>query len=138
MEDFFNTIYGWTRTCYSEELDDYLYETVHGYLHNGIIMLISTIVFFVLFYYVFKPVRRQNFWWFMYFVFDAIVVIGFAIYYTLTPLVNNEIASEKEWSKLDCFFFGFTDILWAFVVYIILALLFKWWSPCKYVPFRLF
>ena len=96
MEDLFNTLYGWTRSSYSEELDDYLYEVVPGYLHNGLVMVIATIIFFVFFYYIFKPVRRQIFWWFMYYVFDAILVFGFAIYYTMTPLVNNEIASENE------------------------------------------
>jgi hypothetical protein len=134
MESLFNTIYGWT-IWYSQELDNYLYEAVQGYLHNGLVMVITSFVICMLFYYVFKPVRRQIFWWFMYFAIDAIINFLFAIYYTMTPLVNNEISSEDSWTNLDCIFFGISDILWAFIAFAIFSLLFKWWSPCKYVPF---
>lgn len=138
MEDFFSSMYYWTNSFYSTELDDYLYETVPGYLHNGLVLVISTFIFFMVFYYIFKPVRKQTFWWFMFFAFDAVINFIYALYYTMSPLINNEIDSSKCWTNLDCIFFGVSDIIWAFVAYLLFSLFFKWWSPCKYVPFQIF
>lgn len=138
MEDFFCTMYSWTNGMYSYELDNYLYETVPGYLHTGLVMIISSIVTCAIYYYVYKPVRRQLLWWFLFFFFDAVINFIFSLYYTLTPLVNNAIDSNNEWTNLDCIFYGFSDIIWAFLAYLFFSLVIKKWSPCKYIPFQIF
>ena len=38
MDTFFNTVYYYLRSLYSQELDNYLYSTIPGYLHLGIIL----------------------------------------------------------------------------------------------------
>jgi hypothetical protein len=138
MEDFFNTIYYWTNSLYSQELDNYLYENVAGYLHIGFVMVVISFLVSAIFYYMLKPVRHQIAWWFGFFGINALVNFIFALYYTWTPLINNEISSSEEWSYLDGIFMGISDIMWAFCFYVIAALILKWKSPCKYVPFRKF
>lgn len=138
MEDFFNTIYYWTNGLYSQELDNYLYDTVAGYLHIGLVMVVISFLVSAVYYYMFKPVRRQIAWWFVFCGISALVNFLFTLYYTMTPLINNDIDSSNEWSYLDCVFMGVSDIIWTLVFYVVAALFLKWGSPCKYVPFRKF
>ncbi len=138
MEYFFDTIYDWTAGFYGNNLDNYLYDTVKGYLHVGLAMVVITFVSSALFYYVLKPVRRQTAWWFGVYCICAVINFLVAFGYTMTPLVNHAIEKENEWSCLDCMGFGIANVLWAFVFYVIAALILKWWSIDKYVPFRIF
>lgn len=138
MESFFSTIYYYTNNFYGVELDNYLYETVSGYLHNGIALLAFSVISCALYYYVKAPVIRQMLWWFIFAGINALANFIFGLWYTMTPLINNEIDVASEWLYLDCFSFGFTNILWSFVFYVLVSLLIKWWSPAKYIPFRKF
>ena len=138
MEDFFCTIYYYTNGFYSVELDSYLYESVPGYLHVGLFMFLCSLVTSALFYYVFAPVQKQTMWWFIYAGINAIINLGFALWYTMTPLINNEIDAEQEWMYLDCTMFGITNIIWSFIVFVVVALIIKWGSIAKYVPFQKF
>ena len=138
MNDFLDTIYYYTNGFYSQELDNYLYKTMPGYLHVGLVMLVTTCIASVLFYYLIKPIRRQNIIWFITAGVNAIVNFLFALWYTMTPLINNEIDASEEWSYLDCTFFSITNVIWSFIFFVACALLIKWWSPAKYVPFRKF
>lgn len=138
MNGFFDTIYYYTNGFYSQELDNYLYKTMPGYLHVGLVMLVTTCIASVLFYYLFKPIRHQNTLWFITAGVNAIVNCIFALWYTMTPLINNEIDTSEEWSYLDCSFFSITNVIWSFIFFVAYALLIKWWSPSKYVPFRKF
>jgi len=138
MEEFFNTIYYYTNNFYGVELDNYLYATVPGYLHNGIAMLFFSIITCAALYYWKAPVRRQLLWWFSFVGINAALTFIFGLWYTMTPLINNEIEAAEEWSYLDCIAFSFTSILWSIVFFVAISLLIKWWSPAKYVPFRKF
>lgn len=138
MEEFFNTIYYYTNNFYCVEMDNYLYETVPGYLHNGIAMLVFSIITCVAFYYLKAPVRKQMLWWLCFVGINAALIFIFGLWYTMTPLINNEIEAASEWSYLDCFSFSFTSILWSVVFFVAISLLIKWWSPATYVPFRKF
>lgn len=138
MNDLFDTIYYYTNNFYSIELDNYMYATVPGYLHVGMVMVITTCLACVFYYYIFKPIRKQNPWWFMTAIVNALINLGYALWYTLTPLINNEIEPSQEWTNLDCIFFGVTNILWSFAFFVLFSLLIKWWSPSKYAPFRKF
>ena len=138
MEDFFCTIYYYTNGFYSAELDDYLYSTVPGYLHIGLVMLIATVLICGFYYYLYKPVRNQTKWWFFYVLINAVVNFCFSMWYTMTPLINNEIDPQLEWTYLDCPFMSVTNVIWASVMFLVCSLVIKWWSPCKYVPFQKF
>lgn len=135
MKEFFNTIYYYTNSMYDQNLDNYLYQTVPGYLHIGLAMVIVTFIASVLFYYLFKPIQKQIPRWFLAFGCAAIINFFIAIWYTATPLINNEVDSNVAWSGLDCFSLGIVNIAWTFAFFVVAALIFKWWSPCKYVPF---
>lgn len=137
MEDFFNTIYFWTNELYSLELDNYLYETP-GYIRIGLVTVILSFLFSAIYYYLYKPVKKQTIWWFGFFGFSALINFIYTLWYTMTPLINNEIESVKRWSYLDCIFMGVADIIWSFTFYILAALILKWWSPAKYFPFQKF
>lgn len=138
IENFFCTIYYYTNSFYSQELDNYLYGTVPGYLHIGLIMLMASVIICAIYYYLFKPVRNQVKWWFGYAFINALVNFAFAMWYTMTPLLSNQINPQDEWTPLDCTFMSITNILWCFVMFILTSLLIKWWSPAKYVPFQVF
>lgn len=138
MEQFFNTLYYYTNNFYCIELDNYLYEKVPGYLHNGIVLLILSIIFCIAYYYVKAPVKKQMLWWFIFAGFNAISNFFFGLWYTMTPLINNEIEISEEWSYFDCFVFGLVSSVFSFVFFVIISLLIKWWSPAKFIPFRKF
>lgn len=138
MEQFFTTFYYWTNFLYSLELDNFLYQTKPGYVHVGLVMIIVTALASVFFYYLFKPVRRQNFWWFVTAGVAAAINFLFAIWYTVTPLINNEIDPNDEWTILDSVFFSVSNAFWSFVFFVVVALIIKWKSTCKYVPFGKF
>ena len=104
MEDFFSTLYYYTNGLYSAELDTYLYETIPGYLHLGLLC----------------------------------VAVSFVISALKTPLINNEIAPELEWSSLDCFGLCIANVIWSLVFYLVAALILKWKSVAKYIPFKKF
>lgn len=138
MNDIFNSIYYYTNDFYDTLLDDYLYETVAGYLHVGLMMLCCSFVVCAIFYYILAPVRRQMMWWFVYAGINAVINFLFAIWYTYTPLINNEIDGDKEWSYLDATMFGVTNIIWSFIIFVVASLIIKWGSTAKYVPFKKF
>ena len=138
MEEFFDTLYYYTSNLYGKELDNYLYDTVPGYLHVGLVMLISSVIICALFYYMLKPVRHQLVTWLGRVGLDAFINLLVALWYTNTPLINNEIDESESWSILDTFGFGFANIIWACVTCVVISLLIKWWSPAKYVPFKKF
>lgn len=138
MEDFFNSIYYYTNGFYGVELDTYLFETVPGYLHAGLFMAICSLTVCAVYYYLLAPVRKQTFWWFIYAVVNAAMNLAFALWYTMTPLINNEVGPNEEWSYLDCTMFAVTDVLWSFAFFVLWSLIIKWKSPAKYIPFQKF
>ena len=138
MEEFFSTIYYYTTGFYDQLLDTYLYETIPGYLHVGMFLLVSSVIVCALFYYLHAPVRKQTLWWFVYAGINIILNIGVALWYTMTPLINNELDSSEEWTYLDCWGFCIANSLWAFIFFEVISLLIKWWSIAKYLPFQKF
>lgn len=138
MKDFFDTIYYYTNGFYSELLDTYLYETVPGYLHIGIFLVVFSLIICVIFYYGLAPVRKQTLLWFVYVGINVLLNIGVSLYYTMTPLINNEIDVEAEWNYLDCFGFCLANSIWAIVFFVVISLIIKWGSVAKYVPFQKF
>ena len=138
MEDFFNTVYYYTNYFYGVELDNYLYETIPGYVQVGLIMAILSLLTAIVFYYVVKPVRRQMATWIICVAINAFLNFLVAMWYTNTPLINNEIDESEIWTVLDTFGFGVSNVIWSFVFLLAFSLLIKWWSPSKYVPFKKF
>jgi len=138
MEDFFDTIYYLTNGLYDVLLDTYLYETIPGYLHVGLILLVSTVCICAMFYHLLAPVRKQTMWWFLFAGFNAVVNAFVALFYSMTPLINNEIDIASSWTYLDCFGFSVANVIWSFVFFVLASLLIKWGSIASYVPFQKF
>ena len=138
MDTFFNSVYYYLRSLYSIELDNYLYATIPGYLHLGIILTISTFIVCAVFYYMLAPVRNQTKWWFVYAGINIAINICAGLYYTVTPLINNQIDPSDEWSSLDCFGLCLANMILSFVFFVIASLIIKWGSIAKYVPFKKF
>lgn len=135
MEIFFATIYYYTSFLYSVELDNYLYKTVPGYYHVGLAMVMISLVVTFFFYYLLKPVRRQWLTWFGCVCLNAFLNFAFALYYTNSPLINNEVDPSESWAFLDTVGFGVANVLWGIVAFLLFSLIIKWWSPAKYIPF---
>lgn len=138
MEEFFDTIYLYTSGLYGQELDNYMYETVPGYLHVGLTMFFLSLLVCIFFYYILKPVRHQYAIWFGCLGANAILNLGVALWYTNTPLLNNEIDDADCWTILDTFGFGVANIAWSIVALFLFALIIKWWSPAKFIPYKKF
>lgn len=138
MDTLFSTIYFYTNGLYGQELDNYLYDTVPGYIHVGLAMVVLSVITTILFYYMLKPVRHQMSIWFGCLSLNAILNMAVALWYTNTPLINNEIDESEAWTILDTFGFGIANIIWSVIFVFVFSLLFKWWSPAKYIPFRKF
>jgi ABC-type Fe3+-siderophore transport system permease subunit len=119
---------------YGLELDNYMYES-GGYAVSGMMAMIFAIATCFFFYYIFKPMTNQKFKWGMVLLVNVVLDLFYALYHTMTPLVNNEIDPSQEWSYLDCFMFGITDALLGAVFFIIFCFIIKWKSTVKYVPF---
>ncbi len=134
MDEFFNNLYGITCFFYGRNLDDYLIDETPGYLHYGLLALIVSFVVSAVYYYLYKPVQRQTWWWFVFFAIDGGINFLVAMYLANSAMVPE----EASWSVLDSFFFSLTDVIWSFVFYVVAALILKWWSICKYVPFKYF
>ena len=101
-------------------------------------MLIFSFVVCAIFYYVLAPVRKQTMWWFVYSGINAIINFVFALWYTMTPLINNEVAPSEEWLYLDRTMLSFTNVIWSFIFFVVASLIIKWGSTAKYVPFQKF
>ena len=86
MEDFFNTIYYWTNSLYCEELDNYLYDTVPGYLHVGLSMLVMSLIVCWLFYYRGERSFLQPFGKIIYGLFRIFHRESFSVFFRLYPL----------------------------------------------------
>lgn len=138
MEELFDTIYLYTSGLYGQELDNYLYDMVPGYVHVGLIMACLSLAMCLTFYYIVKPVIHQMRTWLICVGLNAFLNFIVALWYTITPLINNEIDPSEEWAVLDTFGFGVANIIWSIVFLLVFSLLFKWWSPAKYIPFRKF
>lgn len=138
MDAFFNTIYFWTSSLYGENLDNYMYDTVSGYMHVGLIMIAVSILCGVIYYYLLKPVRHQMSIWFGILGANALINIIVALCYTYTPIVNNEIEESASWTFLDSVGFGISNVIWSAAAFVVVSLAIKWWSPAKYVPFKIF
>lgn len=138
MENLFNSIYYYTSCFYSQELDNYLYETIPGYLHVGLIAIAISLIVAVFFYYIIKPVRFQWAKWWGCVAANAILNVLVALYYAWTPLINNQIDESEQWTGLDIFGFCISNVLWSTIFIFFIALLIKWWSPAKYIPFKKF
>ena len=138
MEEFFNSMYYYTNGFYDELLDTYLYETTPGYLHIGLFLLVSTIIVCLFFYYLLAPVRKQTLLWFVCAGANAVVNILFSLWYSMTPLINNEIPIDESWTYLDCYGLGVVNAFWSFVFFVVASLILKWGSIAKYVPFQKF
>lgn len=138
MDTLFSTIYFYTNCLYGQELDNYLYDTVPGYIHVGLAMVVLSVITTILFYYMLKPVRHQMGIWFGCLSLNALLNMAVALWYTNTPLINNEIDESETWTTLDTFGFGIANIIWSVIFVVVFSLLFKWWSPAKYIPFRKF
>lgn len=136
METFFSTFYYWTAFLYSSKLDNFLFDNdAQGYSDVGIIMLILGLLIASIYYYLVKPVRRQHFKYYLCLGINAAINFLYAMYYTATPLVNNEIDESAAWNYIDCFFFSLTDAFWSAAFFFVFSLIIKWASPAKYVPF---
>lgn len=138
MDTFFSTIYYYTNGLYGQELDNYLYETVPGYVHVGLAMIVLSGIITGVFYYMLKPVRKQWGIWFLCLGLNALLNLIIALWYTNTPLINNEIDDSETWTVLDTFGFGCANVLWSVATVLVVSLFIKWWSPAKYIPFKKF
>ena len=142
MSKFFGDIYYWFCSLYHTDLDIYLYEgTGEGaslYAVIGIITVILSLAVVLLYYYVFDHPKYSRWWsWLLTMLFNGVV----------SMLIAGGIAlSDLNWGKMgdlaaniwpiDCWMFGFANMLVSFICFIIFTFIFKWWSAqAKHVPF---
>ena len=151
FEYIFDFIYGLFRFMYGDGLKEHLwglafdpntgnFDYIGTNLYNvcGVIALISAILIAVFFYYIWNPARSMRPRWFIMLAVTAVInlIVGFAIPYM--DLVNERFSLPEGYyvSGLDCFMFGFSNLIVSATLFFIVSVSIKWWSSGnRHIPF---
>jgi hypothetical protein len=133
MRDFFASLYEWfgLNSLYSTDLGEHLrgyditcsdYLDTPLYVMVGLSMIFSTIIIYILLYYVINSPRwnKRAHWW----IFAGVLVsINFLIAFTppFNDLQTTDYCTQLRISALDCVFFGVSNAIWSFILFAILT-----------------
>jgi hypothetical protein len=133
MRDFFASLYEWFGLIpfYSTDLGEHLrgyditctdYMGTPLYVYIGWIMILLTIFFYILQYYIINSPRFNKWihWWLIALV---IVILNFLIAFTLpfNDLQSSDYCNQLKLSVSDCVGFGFSNALWSFILFLLLT-----------------
>lgn len=153
---FFQTIYKWFKALFGQELFDYFrgYDSIkeeiigsNQFISIGIITVVITFLFMLLYYYVINH-PRFNQWWSWLIVLVFVGLVNLFVGYGLTPSLSGgnipaSLMTQLEdgnsiplIGQIECWGFGLANSIVSIMWFIVFSLCFKWWSRnCKYSPF---
>ena len=159
LETLLGNMYGWFDFFYCLNLSEHLWGwdmNTHGFTkelcYNTIglyTLLISTIVMVTYYYFIDHP-RFCKWWsWAIMAVFNSIMCLLLGYYFTYMDYDSGRISDDLMYvrdeqgqvvsqliNESDCWGFGISNMIIAFIFFLILSLIFKWWSTAaKYSPF---
>jgi hypothetical protein len=138
MNDFFSTIYELGDTFYWGNFSDCLLDN-NLYMHVGIVLVISSLVGMLIYYYVINSTRWDQWYhWLVSVVIVGIINAVYAYWAILSKLeiVYAEAGADKVPFTTEFFNFSVVDFLWSLVLCFVFSLLLKWKSTnCRKTPF---
>lgn len=152
MGEFFGSIYCWLEDFFGLELANYLWgESSPEQLSNmfigiGFTMIITSIAFVVIYYYVVNHPRLNNWWgWLIFLIVNAIInfIVGWQWVlkdYYAGLMVKNDVATGKlvdlSIYPSDIAAFGVANLIDSLFAFVFFSYIIKWWSTnCSRAPF---
>ena len=160
FELLLGNMYSWFNSFYSENLSLYLwgYDPVTGDYSNplrynsiGLYTLGISLVIVLLYYYVIDHPRFCKWWsWLIMALVNSVVSLFLGYYCILSDYnagvipdglmyersANGEVVQQLISVPSECWGFGLSNMIMAFIFFIICSFLFHWWSRmAKYSPF---
>jgi hypothetical protein len=137
MNAFFTTIYELGSVFYLGDFSDYLHRN-DLYMPVGFVMVISSLVGMLIYYYVLNHPRYDK--WYHW--FGCVVVVGIinavSAYWVVLSKLEIVFAREDEEVPFSTEFFSYSivDFLWTLIFCFVFSLLVKWGSSnCRKTPF---
>lgn len=133
MREFFASIYEWFGLIpfYTTDLGEHLrgyditcsdYMGTPLYVYIGWIMIVLTVLFYILQYYVINsPGFNKRFHWWI--IAMLIVVLNFLIAFALpfNDLQAGDYCTQLKFSTSDCILFGISNAIWSFILFLLLT-----------------
>lgn len=160
FELFLGNMYCWFKSFYSDYLSQYLwgynpatgaYDLELRYNTIGLYTLGISLLFVILYYYVIDHPRFCKWWsWLIMALVNSIIALFIGYYCVLSDYNAGKIPDELLYSRdengeiiqylisipSECWSFGISNMLMAFLFFLILSFLLHWWSRvAKYSPF---
>ena len=160
LELFLGNMYCWFKSFYSEYLSQYLwgYNPATGtfnlelrYNTIGIYTLVISAIIMVLYYYVIDNPRFCKWWsWLIMALINSFIALFIGYYCILSDYnagkipdgllylrdENGKIVQNLISIPSECWSFGISNMIVAFIFFLVLSFLFHWWSRvAKYSPF---
>ena len=151
----FEMIYKWFKWLFGGNLERLLsghmadeegfaVETIAAsqYFQVGMITLAITLLFVLLYYYIFNHPRFNRWWsWLIVLLLTGVINLLLGFWWTIKYASEgriDDIDASLVYSP-DCWGFGFANFIISAMWFIVFSLAFKWWSRnCKYSPFKIF
>jgi MFS family permease len=123
MSDFFASLY--ELIGYTEDFNSYLYDA-ELYLFLGIILIVSSVLLPIIYYYVINH-PNYNRWWHWMIMVIVNAVINFVV---ALIVVNNELTAQAMESEFvtEMITFSFLNAMWAFFAVLIFSNVVRWKS----------
>lgn len=145
MSDFFASIYEFLGV-YSTDLAEHLrgydlacqdYIGTNYYVLCGIWMIVLSLIFMILYYYVFsRPALAKVIYWLLFMLVNAIINYLIAFGYSYNDLATGSYCGELSFSIVDCSGFGLMNAIWSAIAFFLFSLIGKWGSnDCRKIPF---
>ena len=162
LEELLGNLYCWFQSLYGENLSEHFWgweDTMQTYsgplVYNsvGFYTLLVSGILMVLYYYVINHPRFCKWWhWGIMAVINSVIALFIGWYKAYSDYNNGVIADSLIYQRdtngeiidylidtSDCWGFGVANMIVAFIFFLLLSLLFHWWSTnARYAPFVTF
>lgn len=159
MGDFLGNIYSWFQSFYSANLNYYLWgydPATQAYTNAilygwpiGLVTLLFAVLVFVVFYYIIDHPRTKKWHWVVVWLANGLFAFLFGGGYVMSDLDNGNIPDELVYqfdesgnivseliTTTDCWGFGAANMCVSLIFFVLLTVLFKWWSKQnRHMPF---
>ena len=160
LEELLGNLYCWFKSFYSDYLSEYLwgynptsrmYDLELRYNSIGLYTLVISFAVMFLYYYVIDNPRFCQWWhWLIMAAVNSVVALFVGYYCVLSDYNAGKIPDELLYMRDgsgnvvqqlisipgECWGFGLSNMIVAFIFFLVLSFLFHWWSRvAKYSPF---
>lgn len=160
FELLLGNMYCWFKSFYSENLSLYLwgfnpttgtYDLTLRYNSIGIYTLVISLIIMFLYYYVINHPRFCKWWsWLIMAGINSVIALFVGYYCVLSDEQAGKIPDKLMYLRddsgqvvqqlifipEDCWGFGLSNMIMAFIFFLVFSFLFHWWSSvAKYSPF---